>query len=79
MNYLNGIEEEPVAQATNYKAAFWKILPNAIDEKSINAIEKRIELMNRNYDLYIRRNRVLAAIAMLETEVKNLEDEIKRL
>jgi uncharacterized protein YjcR len=55
------------------------MLPEKVDENLLSAIDKRIELMHRNYHLYIRRNRILSAIAILETELKEIEDEIKRV
>lgn len=79
MNYLNGLPDEPVKEITVKQASFINELPQSVDSELLNAIDRRIELMNANYNLYQRRNRMLAAIAMLEIEVKNIEDEIKRL
>jgi uncharacterized protein YjcR len=76
MRFLNGIEEPKHEQKAS---ELWAMLPEKVDENLLSAIDKRIELMHRNYHLYIRRNRILSAIAILETELKEIEDEIKRV
>lgn len=71
--------EEPPQKLSVKQASFINELPEPVDSQLLSEIARRIELMNENYNLYIRRNRLLSAAAMIEVEVKNIEDEIKRL
>jgi hypothetical protein len=79
MKYLNGMAEEPPKNPPLTQASFVNELPEPVDTQLLAEISKRIELMNANYNLYIRRNRLLSVAAMIEVEIKNIEDEIKRL
>lgn len=79
MKYLNGMAEEPPKNPQLTQASFINELPEPVDTQLLAEISKRIELMNENYNLYIRRNRLLSVAAMIEVEIKNIEDEIKRL
>jgi len=71
--------EEPPKNPPLTQASFINELPEPVDTQLLAEISKRIELMNENYNLYIRRNRLLSVAAMIEVEIKNIEDEIKRL
>jgi hypothetical protein len=76
MKYLNGIEEPKHEQKAS---ELWAMLPEKVDESLLSMVDRRIELMHRNYPLYLRRNRILSAIAILETELKEIENGIERL
>jgi uncharacterized protein YjcR len=75
MNFLNGIEEKKQA----YQPCFNIDLPEPVDEMLLSEIDNRIERMYQNYNQFIRRNRLLSVIAILETEVNEIENEINRL
>ncbi|MDK7376049.1 hypothetical protein QP519_10950 [Weeksella virosa] len=77
MNLLNGIEEEK--NEIPIKSELWGMLPDKVDAKLLSEIDNRIEQMNVHYNPFIRRNRLLSAIAILETEVNEIENEINRL
>jgi len=77
MNFLNGIEEKK--EAPQIKSDLWAMLPDKVDEKLLSEIDNRIERMNANYNLFVRRNRILSEIAILETEVTEVQNEINRV
>ena len=77
MKFINGIEEEK--QHKKSVSNLWAILPEKVDEQLLQEIDTRIDRMNKNYNLYIRRNRLISAIAILETEVNEIQNEINRL
>jgi hypothetical protein len=75
MNFINGIEEKKEEN----KSSFALDLPEKVDANLLTEIENRIESMHKNYNQFARRNRLLSALAILETEVKEIENEINRL
>lgn len=77
MNFLNGIEEKKEPPKSD--SDLWKMLPEKVDEALLSEIDDRICKMNKNYNLFLRRNRLLSAIAILETELNEIQNEINRL
>lgn len=77
MNFLNGIEEKK--EVPEIKSDLWAMLPDRVDENLLSEIDNRIERMNANYNLFVRRNRLLSAIAILETELNEIQNEINRV
>jgi hypothetical protein len=77
MNFLNGIEEKK--ETPQIKSDLRVMLPEKVDEGLLSEIDNRIERMNANYNLFVRRNRILSAIAILETEVTEIQNEIDRV
>lgn len=77
MNFLNGVEEKK--ETPKIKTDLWAMLPEKVDENLLSEIDSRIERMNDNYNLFVRRNRLLSAIAILETELNEIENEINRV
>ena len=76
MNFLNGIEEPKEAAP---QSDLWAMLPEKVDSNLLSEIDNKIEKMNSNYTLFIRRNRLLSAIAILETEQNEIQNEINRV
>lgn len=77
MNFLNGIEEKK--ETPKIKSDLWEMLPDKVDENLLSEIDNRIERMNANYNLFVRRNRLLSVIAILETELNEIQNEINRV
>ncbi len=75
MNFLNGIPEKTEVKAVGFEID----LPEKVDENLLSEIDNRIESMHKNYNQFFRRNRLLSAIAILENEVKEIENEINRV
>jgi hypothetical protein len=77
MNFLNGIQ--PVEKNNEIKSDCWSMLPEPVEHHLLSEIDNRIEAMNQNYNRFTRRNRLLSAIAIIQTELNEIENEINRL
>jgi hypothetical protein len=78
MKYIDGTTEQEKPAAIRQDD--WPgLLPDPVDTAQLERIDRRIHCMHRNYELLIRRNRLLSAIAILEQELKTIEDAIERL
>lgn len=81
MNYINGLPPENMAQTPpqNNFQELVNQMPNPVCHQLVQRINTKIDTMQQNYNLYFRRNRLISAIAILENEVNEIENEINRL
>lgn len=76
MKFLNGVENKVREVRAGNQPEFCLNLPEKVDESLIAEVSERIEKMNKNYSLFSRRNALLSAVAILNNQINEIENEI---